>query len=325
MWPVFARIAQAEKEILKSRPLDYYFPFVGGNFPYNGDAPDITISSNTVWDDFIGFKQVGKLTINAGVTLKIEQSPFIIFADEIVFGGTDSIIDGSGPSGAASGDHPSWCAKGATVVGNGGRVQAGCGGIMLLIVTNRISGAKGSIRANGGDGWAQQAPSSRQFAQGGQGALSALLPTDAPPEAWGGLGFYLARGGGNVSNGGGGTGGGSGGQIPGNYNHGGGSGIGGGGASGAGTAGYPCPGTHNLKTWMFLHSLNCLGGGGGAAFNSTTPTAAGGGGGLVGLLVGEIGVAPILEANGGVADGPAYNGGAGFTFIEDVSLWGVEL
>lgn len=304
------------------KPLDYYFPFIGGSFPFNGGAANITISADTTWDDVIGFKQVGVLTINAGKVLTIARSPFYIFADEIVFGDAGSVINGNGPNGADAGTFSAVYARGATAVSGGGRAQGGCGGIMLAVLANKISGANGAIRANGGNGWSNNTNASAITQFGGQGALSNLFNNAEMQRYYGGILYVLSDGGGTLPYGG--AGGGSGGST------GGGSGFGGGGGQGSPRDGKAYMGngigSMSINLWVMLAQLNCLGGGGGTAYVSTTganSAASGGGGGAVLVIAKQISNTPTVQANGGVKSGSATysgDGGAGFALVKEVSF-----
>ena len=301
--------------------------WAGGTFPYDEDAADITISSDTSWTDSAGFKRVGLLTINSGIVLTIAISPFYIFAREIVFGSTGSIINGNGPSGASSGTFSAAYARGGTATGGSARAQGGCGGILLVVCAGRISGAAGVFRVNGGDGYRNTtAPGvGNGNSRGGQGCFSKSFNVSAAsPEDWSGatgaagtppILSHLFTGTGGT---GGATGGASGGSGASSGGGSGGSGIGGGGGatSGGATAGAQgliLPGPQYL---LFLASIGCLGGGGGGAAVPIdldgTPNGAGGGGGG-GLLVytAEDQVTPTLQANGGAATTNGANGAAG--------------
>jgi hypothetical protein len=306
--------------------LDAYFPFVGGPFPFNEQAADVLVDEDVTWDDTCGYKQVGKLTIAPGKTITIGRSPFYIFADEIIFGGVDSIISANGPSGGPEGEFPTCWARGGTVDAGGARAQAGCGGGMLVIVANRISGAAGLVRANGGDGYINEIPYGRRAA-GGQGALSQSINLSASgaAENFGGtFSGFLAPGGGGSD---GGKGGGSGTNYLGGG--GGGSGIGGG-CGGSPNQGITYDGRPNtvpipLPLFLLLASYGCLGGGGGAAYaadNANQKYAGGGGGGGIGVIVKDLVTTPTLQANGGLSatnhETPA-SGGAGFTAIWEVA------
>lgn len=296
-----------------------YFGWAGGGYPFGG-TEDIIIASNTIWNDSSGYKKVKKLTINAGITLKIERSPFYIFCEELAGTG---IIDISGPAGAESGVHPSWCTQGGAAISGTARAQAGCGGGMLFIVTDTISGAV-SIKANGGNGYKNTNVATSSLYAGGQGALSPSVNlTPAISELWDGtspvntsgtgyrtylhpVGFLLGKGAG------GGSGGGSGGNSAG-------SGIGGG-------ARHLDDGQQSRfaltpDRLLELAKYGCLGGGAGSATVSQLDGdgngAGGGGGGSVVLWYRIKTATPALEANGGVgvpsSGGSSANGAAGVT------------
>jgi len=293
--------------------LNTYFGWAGKAFPYAG-TEDITIAEDTIWNDAVGYKKVKKLTIEAGKTLKINKTPFYIFAEEIEFGDEYSCIDASGlntgvPFSAAGGGDISESSTG----------RAGDGGGMLFVVVKKISGAAGIIKANGADGIY-----SVNTVSGGQGALShrrtvsGTSPTAS--EHWTGsfgsssnsilpLGHLLAGG----SQGG--TGGGSGfTQSSGNY-AGGGSGIGGGGSNyGPEYHGGASNGI-TVSQLLCLADMGCRGGGGGGYGGGKS---AGGGGGSVVVWVREMLSAPVLQANGGLGTAGAGNGGAGVTHLIEV-------
>lgn len=301
--------------------LSQYFGWAGRSYPYNNET-DIVISSNTTWSDAVGYKKVRKLTIAAGVILTIAKSPFVIFADEIVFGDAASIIDGSGPAGAASGTFATTYARGGTIVGGSARAQGGCGGIMLFILANTISGANGIIKANGGDGFRNTTNAGVNSQAGGQGSLSSSFDvgTGGGLELFAGTSVlttatnktYLHPQGRMLGDGGGGgTGGGSG-------INGGGSGIGGGGSGAAATNGGSPFNTIRPDALNELAFLGCLGGGGGGASVNTTGTnnaAGGGGGGSIVVWSKFFNAIPTLQANGGAAVGTAGAGAPGVAYL----------
>ena len=317
-----------------------YFGWAGSSFPYCGSAADVTISGATTWNDSCGYKKVGKLTINAGQTLTIANSPFIIFANEIAFGDVSSCIDASGPSGASSGSFTTGMTKGATAVGGSARAQGGCGGGLLFIITSKISGATGVIKANGGNGYRNTTTASAQAGKGGQGAFSETTSENNPQagvgEKWGGTNTLTATGVEylnplginlapsyiattlNASGGGSGQGG---------TNSAGGSGIGSGGSSGGGTNctdGVLSYITFTPQMLINMAFASCKGGGAGGANvdNSVGASngAGGGGGGIILVWVRTLTATPTLQANGGtgaVGTGSA-NGGAGQTLLISV-------
>lgn len=304
--------------------------FLRGVYPYHNGAADITISADTTWDDDEGYKRVGKLTIASGVKLTIRQNPFFILADEIEFGDANSWISNDGYNGvdAAGGGFPTDIyAKGGYHSSNEG-VIGGCGGGMLFVLCNHISGAAGKISANGGN--ARAINSSSYSLVGGQGALSeTVLVGSAAAEAWATAGMlpltaYIGKGGHSTHAG---TGGGSGGGGTG-YASGGGSGIGGGGgAAPSGTMdGFASSKLITPSIALLLVQLRCKGGGGGAlARNSSTTSnngGGGGGGGYVQVMYKTKAVTPIIEANGGLGATQGTfvggNGGAGQTWLLEV-------
>lgn len=313
-----------ERASVSNALLQCYFGWAGGTFPFDNGAADVTISNNTTWNDAEGYKRVGVLTINAARTLKIERSPFVIFAKEIVFGGVDSIIDGNGASGTSSGTHlGTYSAAGGTVDGTP-RAQGGCGGIFLIILTSKISGAAGVIRANGGIGWRGTQNNASNYGASGQGAFSGttVAGTGISGESFFGnkdAGHLLASGGGTYPGSGGGGGG-----VGSVGDPGGGSGIGGGAglahSTHYGANGRAARSNLNISGLLYLYSLGCLGGGGGGAAVFTTGTqngAGGGGGGAVLVFTKEALVTPTLQANGGIGvclvGGENGDGGAGIT------------
>jgi hypothetical protein len=312
----------------KDAALLQYFSWAGSNFPFNSDSANITISAPTTWDDAVGYKKVGKLTINAGQTLTIQKSPFYIFADEIAFGDTDSTIDASGLSGSATPTtFPTTQANGATAQSGSALSQGGCGGGMLLILCNRITGANGIIKADGGNGYSNTTNASGDTFKGGQGALSSTINNGG-----GGESFILAvngaltsstatllcstlnllgdGGGGNPRASGGGSGQGSAVSFVG-----GGSGIAGGGGAAAVENGFTATITPMPLDLIQLAQIKCRGGGGGAALVSTTGTGnicAGGGGGAILVFTHTTTATPTLQANGGTG---TVSGAAGVTYL----------
>jgi len=319
--------------------LTTYFGHLG-SFPFAGTA-DVVIAANTSWSDSKGYRKVKKLTINAGLTLKIEKSPFVIFAEEIVFGSTTSTIDISGANGSVSGpSHSDATARGGEAIYNSVRyAHGGCGGGMLIIVARKISGAAGRILANGGDGWANTTVRiSNGVSSAGENAIAGLVGipdviVGATSNRAGSYGLipislnkriYNMIGRISASNEDGSN----------NYNAGWGIGSGGGVAtsgsastySGVASSAVPQPTDLICLAQMF----DMKGGGGGAAYLHTTnggdgAGAAGGGGGAIVVFANSISGTPTLQANGGIGmyGGPgggssrpvAGNGGAGRTHI----------
>lgn len=306
------------------------FSWAGAAFPFSG-ADDVTISAPTTWNDSCGYKKVKKLTINSGQTLTIAKSPFFIFADEIAFGSTGSIIDASGESGGASTTFGGYTAIGGLKTDASARAQGGCGGGMLFIIARTITGANGVIKANGGAGYRNTTNSGGSTSGvGGQGALSNKQGAGVTSQSWVGdsdpqltsiwyylhpLGVFMADGvqGGTVVASGGGSG----------FSFGGGSGIGGGGGGQAGNSGSAARSKLNPSTLLLLAKNGCLGGGGGSGGVNSTGTsnaAGGGGGGSVVVWYRTKTATPTLEANGGTGatGSTANNGGAGVTFLLEV-------
>jgi len=312
--------------------------FLRGVYPYHNGAADITISVDTTWDDVLGYKRVGKLTVAAGVKLTIARFPFFILADEIEFGDTSSWICADGLSGFAGmgySAYPDTYARGA-ILGSTARAAGGCGGGLLFILCNAISGANGKITADGGNGYYLPDSTSPITSRGGQGALSSqyiiaanaagattiedwktgLIPIFVQLGVGGGLTTYA------------GTGGGSGGQTT--ALGAGGSGIGGGGAAGNAanvTVGAAASTQITPSLLMLLAQFGCKGGGAGGAYGSDTvagrTAGGGGGGGAVCVLYKTKTATPALQANGGTgsyqnASYPGSNGGAGLTFLLEV-------
>lgn len=290
--------------------------WAGRRFPFAGTS-NVTISENTTWSDSAGYKKVKKLTIAAGVTLRIIRTPFFLFADEIEFGDTDSAIDISGFDGDQTDPLATFAQGGRGEDRSAG--GGGDGGGLLIICARKISGSAGQILANGGD--AAYGVSTRYA---GQGALSRLANSTSIShrQVWdgsieisasSGMGYlhpmhYAMARGGRINQGG--IGGGSGMCRPGTV-VGGGSGIGGGGGCNAvpdGEAGFA-----SARDLLILSRYGCLGGGGGA--NGGSSDAGGGGGGAVLLYYRDASALPTLAANGGAGNG---NGGAGVTYAIQV-------
>lgn len=293
-----------------------YFAWAGSSFPFIKDGTaDITISGATTWNDACGYKQVNKLIINAGQTLKITKSPFYIFANEISFGDTASIIDASGLAGSATPTNYPYMNQAAGGTNVAGNSQGGCGGGMLFILAGKITGAAGIIKANGGAGYAGTSGSGC----GGQGALSRALTTLQKWDGSGGTSAVLHPFSNFMVDGVGigdssschSSGGGSGAAYTGGYACSG-SGI----SSGAGfQAANVAPIAGNaaqpIEPAQLIHlaSVGCLGGGGGCAaylFGS------GGGGGSIVVWTHSAAATPTLQANGGTSSSGGA-GGAGVT------------
>lgn len=307
--------------------LAQYFSWAGARFPFNSGAADIVISGPTTWSDAVGYKKVGKLTISAGQTLTINKSPFYIFADEINFGDVASIIDASGLTSTASIiPTSSGMAKGG--YGAVGQTAGGCGGGMLFVLCNKITGAVGTIKANGGNGYIG---TSLGVNNAGQGAFSTTVNSTGTAEFFNHtLGYSalsyngaaainptLTRSTLNLLGKGSGsnstyiaTGGGSGGWDSNSSSATGGSGIGGGGGGGS-YNGSPALVIPSVLDLLALASLGCFGGGGGG---SRLLTAGGGGGGSVVVFSHLFTATPTIQANGGVAGGGSA-GAAGVTYL----------
>lgn len=301
--------------------LSTYFSVYGSSFPYNSGASDITISTNTTWDDACGYKKVKKLSIVAGITLRINRFPFYIFADEINFGDTSSCIDASGQTPTVSTSTYSGF-NGAT----GGIAYdtpshygiGGCGGGLLIILCNKVTGANGVIKANGsngihGSGYGDGADG---FVGSGQNALCLSGQYDY-------LAYYIGvspyvtqttytgysskyR---NTLD-----------AILGYHNPETGVGLG----IGAGAASSSNPGllariTPTIKDLLFLADQKCLGGGGGYGIasksSSITGEGGGGGGGAIVLFAHTFTATPTLQANGGTGNSA---GSAGVTYLMQV-------
>jgi hypothetical protein len=319
--------------------LSSFLGWAGSNFPYNSNSADITISGATTWNDACGYRKVGKLTINAGQTLTITKSPFYIFADEINFGDTSSCIDASGLSGSATPTtFPTTQANGGTAQSGSALAQGGCGGGMLFILCNRITGANGVIKANGGNGYKNVTNADSSTYGGGQGALSSAInysgsitekfyyllgelgPVPEGDTSAGTLAYSLDKllgaGGGAIY---GGVGGGSGSvQVASpTSNVCGSSGIGGG---GSGTESGCLPTITPLPTeLLMLANLRCLGGGGGPArvhTNGFYNCTGGGGGGSIVVWTHTATATPTLQANGGIGTSTSNSdGAAGVTYL----------
>lgn len=311
-----------------------YFGWAGTQYPFvPSGATDITISGATTWNDSVGYKQINKLTINAGQTLTIAKFPFYIFCNELNFGDSSSCIDASGLSGNSSlTAFPSTYARGATA----NQFQCGCGGGLIFIIAGKITGASGIIKANGGNGYISNQTGANTWVAG-QGALSTSfnIPNSTALESFyvspfvGGAptsasNYYyttskLLGAGGTAQ---GGVGGGSGGSASGVV--GGGSGIGGGGGcngTAATTNGSTSSITLQPQDLLFLASIKCLGGGGGgtgSTGSSNQNNASGGGGGGIVVWTHSYVSQPTVQANGGNGTnigGWTCNGGAGVTFF----------
>ncbi|UZQ49873.1 hypothetical protein [Clostridium kluyveri] len=157
-------------------------------FPFNGDE-DLHVTENTALTGTksvsgVWYRQIKKLTIDAGVTLKINKAPFFIFADTIEFKSSTSTIDSSGDSGSSSVTPFSTdMIRGGTVSLNGMLAQGGCGGSALLIFCNKVIG-DGVVKSNGGNGYANSAynyassfETSKSMTQNGEGAFQKKLGT----------------------------------------------------------------------------------------------------------------------------------------------------
>jgi hypothetical protein len=277
--------------------------------------------SNTYLDGYVKSK---KLTLAAGTTLSIVRNPFFIFADEINFGSTSSIIDASGRSGSSELLPPPIHMAAGGIIGstqNGTAIQGGCGGGIIIIICNKITGAQGCIKANGGNGYEIGGGGSSSGIPGQGALLGSIIPSNSP---WGILtpgarllGLGGMSGGTSACQGIYGSGGFYGAYN--NYSAGGGSGIGGG--SGDSGAGHQHTGL-TVKDILYLASIGCTGGGGGGV-SIYSQNSGGGGGGAVVIVTHSYELLPQLIANGGtnMHDGnidltPGNGGAAGFTSIE---------
>lgn len=263
------------------------FSWAGKQFPFDGGAPDITIAVNTTWSDANAYKQVGTLTIAAGVTLTIGVSPFIVFARRVVFGNATSRITISG-KGGFPGD---------------ANANFGRGGGFLALFVGEFAGANGTISADGTIGHAVATTIS-----GGQGALSANVGNLGARESFNTWANVLANNPDATARLLTGLGGGSGGVS--GTDAGGGSGVGAGGFCRAALGGGSSTGI-NAGTAIQLLLAGCIGGGGGASGNTGN---AGGGGGCVLCISGLYSANPTITALGGANAGGTSVGGVGLTF-----------
>jgi hypothetical protein len=324
-WATYARVDQAERNIIENLgdlkfPLNEYLintvtPIITPKtlFPFYDNAGNVTLSSNTTWEDSCYFKKVGTLTINSGVTLRIGRSPFIICANEIVFGNSSSIIDASGPNGADGGNssYSEKFALGGYAVSGNSKACGGAGGAFIVIFANTIKGANGIIRANGGNGWRNTTNATEMTYASGQGCFRTQVSNTGAGRLVANGGYSTAYEGlegadGNSSS----------------HYAGGGSGIGGGGGAYSSSSG--ANGSSNTKITLPAHFVRLLaavheqgvpvlGGGGGGAIVHTTGTynrTGGGGGGGILIVTKKLECSPTLTANGGTGIN-AGNGGSG--------------
>lgn len=301
-------------------------------FPHNGDvATNVTISSPTTWTESNYPGRVVKLNrLDVDDVLTLQGGPWFIFVETLDFGASGS-INGDGPDGSTGGDADADYARGGYVTGTG-IAAGGCGGVMILICANSITGTSSrTISANGGDAARNTSNAGANTAEGGQGALSPSKTWESSStqtaEAWNGYGsstppgrfiMLLGDGGGAAV----GEGGGSGGVATTGQIGGGGSGIGGGGGGGTASAGsLPAVSEPSVVALVELALAGCLGGGGGGAHINTTGTnnsAGGGGGGAVIVWARTLSATPTLSASGGAAIGGGGAGAAGVTYLIDI-------
>jgi hypothetical protein len=331
-----------------SRILNNIFPHVGDN----NSSTDMTISTNTTinpTDYQLGFLKCNKLTINAGITLKVNKAPFMIICQELNFGDTSSCIDASGLDGSLAVDNAqafncqqAWGGMSDYVINAGAKNVGGCGGGFLILFADKITGAAGQIKANGGKGWSNNTVnSSGAGSAGGQGALStskSKVSISGNPEQFNymldgapigtpssyivnNLSFLLKpKNASSISTAasGGGSGKGQASAVTGST---GGSGIGHGGNM------YAIPPTNpdvrpNLYQMISLYKMGCTGGGGGfaAADANIGNCAAGGvGGGAIIIFASTFTVTPTLSVTAGTgytngASSGVYAGSDGLTY-----------
>lgn len=301
-------------------------------FPHNGDVTtDVTIAGVTTWTESDYKGRVVKLDVlTVDDVLTLQGGPWWIFVESLVFGSSGSIV-GDGPDGTGTDNLSADYALGG-FRSQTGTAHGGCGGVMIFICANAITGtASANISANGGDGFRNTSNAGAINGAGGQGAFSrkrTVFGTAVVAERWSGdtlvtgpfpLQMLLGDGG---STGDGGEGGGSGGASASGAAAGGGSGIGGGGAADNASAGQlPIIDEPSVLHLLELALAGCLGGGGGAARVHTTGTnnsAGGGGGGSIVLWVRTNTSAPTLVAAGGTLIGDGGNGAAGVTYTVSV-------
>ncbi|NPV90094.1 MAG: hypothetical protein HPY50_04870 [Firmicutes bacterium] len=303
--------------------LAQYFGAYGSKFPYTNGGVDYNINTNTTWSVADKYRKAKTITIAAGVTLRIDRSPFVIFADTINFGGADSFIDISGDSGgAAVSFSTSRFAVGGLATSGSARAQAGCGGGFLIVVANSIIGSAGGFKASGGDGYINSEVAAANSGQQGYGAMSYTPQAAGVSESAysrGSTMFELS-----LAQGYGLNAGGSGFIYVNSEAAGSGSGIGSGGyiqtlVPYAGRSAYV---PQSLWTLLELFKLGCLGGGGGGAWVDTDAgynMAGGGGGGALIVITKNALITPTLTANGGTGvkgastGGVVPSGGAGVT------------
>jgi hypothetical protein len=303
-------------------------------FPHNRNVTtDVTIAAPTTWTeaDYPG-RIVCLDRLDVDDVLTLQGGPWFILLETLDFGAAGE-VRGDGPSGAATGTFSADYARGATRDSTG-RAQGGCGGVMVFICANAITGtASRPISANGGAGYRDTTNAGGIFGTGGQGAFSPTLNSATVAEEWDGTPLntdsfkaYLhpfaqlvGCGGGGIS---GGKGGGSGAGSNGGAISGGGSGIGGGGRGDAVEAGtLPIIDQPSVASLVDLAIAGGLGGGGGGAMVSTTGTnngSGGGGGGAVVVWVKTLTATPTLSASGGAAAGNGGAGAAGVTYLIDI-------
>lgn len=121
-----------------------------GHFPFAG-TDNVTISSYIEWSDPEGYRKVAKLKLAEGAQLRIVQSPFIIFADEIEFG-AGSVIHANGWSGSEHSRFTEGNFNKGGIATSYGNAYGGCGGGALVVVARRITGSDGFLQARGGTG-----------------------------------------------------------------------------------------------------------------------------------------------------------------------------
>ncbi|MFA7296265.1 MAG: hypothetical protein WC211_03640 [Dehalococcoidia bacterium] len=298
-------------------------------FPHNGDvSTDVTISAPTTWTeaDYPG-RVVALDRLDVDDVLTLQGGPWFILLETLDFGAAGE-VRGDGPSGGAAVTFTTDYARGGVAV-SGGRAQGGCGGVMIFICANTITGtASRPISANGGAGYRDTTNAGTATGSGGQGALSPTYNNSDAGERWAGdsvntdtfkaylhpLGLHMGG-----RTGGHGNGGGSGYGNTAAADAGGGSGIGSGGGSGAG--GVLPPVTPSVVALIDLALAGCRGGGGGAAAVHTTGAnnaAGGGGGGSVVVWCKTLTATPTLSAAGGAAATAGGAGAAGVTYLIDI-------
>ena len=295
-------------------------------FPHNGDvATDVTISSPTTWTNTTYPGRVVQLNrLDVDDVLTLQGGPWFIFVETLDMGASGE-IRGDGPDGSLSALADDDYALGA-YVSSTGVASGGCGGVMVFIIANSITGtASRPISANGGAGSRNTSNAGSTTGRAGEGAFDRIQAQSVTSQTYGsGVQTFLnilGDGGGGATIGG--RAGGTGGVTDSGGTNGGGSGIGGGaGAStGSTSVGFAPRNEPSVVQLLELALAGCLGGGGGAAVVTTTGTnnaAGGGGGGSVVVWYATSSADPTLTATGGASVGGTNDGADGVTYYIQV-------